>query len=193
MSEEAGEITVLLHRWQDGDKDAEAQLFQRMMPDLRRIARNCFRGERPGHTFQPTALVNEAFLRLAAANNIDYSSRKHFLIMSSIFMRRLLIEHARARPCVQLSPLEGLPERFLSRYTPVETVVMLDILLDELGEESRELRSVVELKCFLGFTDEETADVLNLTMRSMQRDWHDARRWLFERLTREHGSAAAQG
>jgi len=193
MSEEPGEITVLLHRWQDGDKEAEAQLFQRMMPDLRRIAQNCFRGERPGHTFQPTALVNEAFLRLAAANNIHYNHRIHFLRMSAIFMRRLLIEHARARPCVQFSPLEGLPERFLSRYTPVETVIMLDRLLDELGEESQELRSVVELKCFLGFTDDETADVLSLTVRSMQRDWHDARRWLFERLTREHGDPAAKG
>jgi RNA polymerase sigma factor (TIGR02999 family) len=193
MSDKPGEITLLLHQWRNGDKEAEAQLFERLMPDLRRIAGYCFRGERAGHTFQPTALVNEAFLRLAAATNIDYHDRKHFLIMSATFMRRLLIEHARARPTVQFSPLDGLPDRFLGRYTPLETVMMLDILLDELGTKSPELRSVVELKYFLGFTDDETAEVLGISVRSMQRDWHEARRWLFERLTTERRNQPANG
>jgi RNA polymerase sigma factor (TIGR02999 family) len=183
MTDNPGEITVLLQGWRNGDKEAEAQLFERIMPDLRRIAGYIFRSERPGHTLQPTALVNEAFLRLAAAKDIDYQHRGHFLAMSAMFMRRLLIDHARARPSVQFTPVDGINERLLGRFTPLETWIMLDILLAELAMVSHEQREIVELKYFLGCTDEETAAALCIRVRSMQRGWHDARRWLFERLS----------
>src|ERR1039458_1945626 len=81
-----------------GDCDAESKLFELLMPDLRKIARNCFRGERAGHTLQPTALVNEAFLRLAKAKNVEWQDRGHFLALAARMMRRLLIDHARSQP-----------------------------------------------------------------------------------------------
>jgi len=185
MGEEPGAITILLHRWQEGDKEAESELFRLLMPELRRIAGRCFRGERPGQTIQPTALVNEAFLRLAAARNIDWQNRGQFLAISARIMRRLLIDRARARPTVRFTPMDGVPERVLGRNTPVELVITLDLLLEELEAESHQRRMIVELKFFLGLTDAEAAEVLNISLRTLQREWHVARRWLFERLTEE--------
>jgi RNA polymerase sigma-70 factor (ECF subfamily) len=183
MAEASGAITVLLRQWQDGDKEAESQLFQLLMPDLRKIAGRCFRGERPGHTFQPTALVNEAFLRLVATKHIDWQNRGHFLAIAARVMRRLLIDHARSRPSVQFAPIDGIPLSAANNGTPVEWVVALDLLLEEMEAESHERRVIVELKFVLGLTDSETAKVLNMSERNMQRQWHIARRWLYERLS----------
>ena len=185
MAAVPGAITVLLHRWQDGDKEAESQLFQLLMPELRKIAGYCFRGERPGHTFQPTVLVNEAFLRLAAAKHIDWQNRGQFLAIAARIMRRLLIDHARSRPSVKFSPIDGIPQPMVNHCTPVEWVVALDLLLEEMDAESHERRMIVELKFGLGLTDAETAQVLGISERSMQRQWHIARRWLFERLSND--------
>jgi RNA polymerase sigma factor (TIGR02999 family) len=180
---EPGGITELLHRWEGGDRDAESRLFELLMPDLHAIAARCFRGERSGHTLQPTALVNEAFFRLARAKNIEWQDRGHFFAIASTIMRRLLIDHARGRPDAVIVPLEGLPEHLLSSSTPLEQAVAIDALLDELGKESPQQRRVVELKFSLGFTDEEAAEALNLKLRSLQREWFRARKWLFERLS----------
>jgi RNA polymerase sigma-70 factor, ECF subfamily len=155
------------------------------MPDLRRIAGRCFRGERPGHTLQPTALVHEAFLRLAAAKNIDWQDRGHFFALSARVMRHYLIDHARARPSVKFLPLEGLPPRVLKGHSSLELAIAVNVLLDELESESHQQCAVVELKFFLGLTDEEAADSLNLTLHTLQREWYRARRWLFERLSTE--------
>ena len=192
MNPQPGDITILLRRWRDGDKDAEGELFQALMPELRKIARRCFRGERPGHTIQPTALVNEAFLRLSAARGIDWHSRKDFLAMAATMMRRYLIDHARGRPTVHFAPLEGMPEKILGRYTPLEQRILIDALLNELDSESHEKRMIIELKFSLGLTDAEVAEVLNLSLRDMQRQWHMARRWLFERLENSDGSHFAK-
>ena len=183
MEDSPGEITILLEQWRGGDRAAESKLFELLIPDLRKIARNCFRGERPGHTLQPTALVNEAFLRLAKAKNIDWQDRGHFLALSARVMRRYLIDHARSQPSVLFLPMDGLPERILGSHTPLELSIAIDTLLDELEQESHQRRAVVELKFFLGLTDEEAAEALNLPLRTVQREWHRARRWLFERLT----------
>jgi RNA polymerase sigma factor (TIGR02999 family) len=192
MTETPEEITILLRRWREGDRDAESELFEALMPELRKIARRCFRGERPGHTIQPTALVNEAFLRLAAVKHIEWQHRKDFLAMAATMMRRYLIDHARGRPSVQLSPIEGMPERFLGRYSPIEQRIAIHTLLDELDAESHEKRMIVELKFSLGFTEEEIAEVMNLSLRDTQRQWHLARRWLFERLESSDGSHFAK-
>src|SRR5206468_12997843 len=170
-----------LQQWRTGDPGAESELFELLMPDLRKIAVRCFRRERPDHTLQPTALINEAFLRLAAAKNIDWHDRGHFFALAARIMRRYLIDHARARPDVHFMALEGLPEYVLSNHTKLELVVAVDELLDELGKECAQRRAVVELKVFLGLTDNEAADALNLTLHTFQREWYRARRWLFER------------
>jgi RNA polymerase sigma-70 factor, ECF subfamily len=190
MTEDPGEITLLLKQWRGGDLQSESRLFELLMPDLRQIAGRCFRHERPGHTLQPTALVNEAFLGLAAAKNIDWRDRGHFMAMAARVMRRCLIDHARARPGVEFLPVDGLPEGGLGKYTHLELAVAVDALLDDLGTESQQRRAVVELKFFLGLTDEEAADALNLTLHTLQREWHRARKWLFERLSEEPWKAA---
>lgn len=182
MAKEPGGITELLHRWQTGDRDAESRLFEALMPELRAIAARCFRGERSGHTLQPTALVNEAFFRLARAKNIEWQDRGHFFAIAAVIMRRLLIDHARSRPDAVMLPIEALPEHLLANSTPLEQAIAVDALLEQLGKESPQQRKIVELKFSLGLTDEEAAEALNLKLRSLQREWFRARKWLFERL-----------
>lgn len=190
MPTDPGEITQLLQQWRTGDRQAESRLFQLLLPDLQKIAGRCFRGERPGHTLQPTALVNEAFLRLANAKKIDWQDRGHFLSLAARVMRHYLIDHARSQPSVRFLPIEGLPEHILGRHSPLELVIGIDSLLDELETESHQRRAVVELKFFLGMTDDEAADALGLTLHTLQREWYRARRWLFERLSAETWNAA---
>ena len=103
-------------------------------------------------------------------------------------MRRYLIDHARGQPSVQFLPMDGFPERVLGRHTPLELAMTIDTLLDELGKESPQRRSVVELKFFLGMTDEEAADALNLKLHTLQREWHRARLWCYQRLARVNGN-----
>src|SRR5438270_13032090 len=106
MAPDPVEITQLLRQWGSGDPQADDRLFELLLPDLRKIAGRCFRGERPGHTLQPTALLNECFLRLAKIKNIEWQDRGHFLAVSARIMRRYLLDHARARPSISFLPLE---------------------------------------------------------------------------------------
>ena len=183
MAPDLVEITQLLRQWGTGDRQADDRLFELLLPDLRKIAGRCFRGERPGHTLQPTALLNEAFLRLAKIKNIEWQDRGHFLAVSARIMRRYLLDHARARPSICFLPLEGLPERVLGSHSSLELAITVDALLDELEAESHQKRAVVELKFFLGLTDAEAAESLNLSLHTLQREWYRSRRWLFERLS----------
>jgi RNA polymerase sigma factor (TIGR02999 family) len=185
-----GQITELLQQWRTGDRRAEHKLFELLLPDLRRIAGRCFRSERAGHTLQPTALVNEAFIRLAQARGIEWQDRGHFLALAARVMRHYLIDHARSQPSVRFLPMEGLPEHLLGRHTPLEWAIGMDALLDKLGLESQQRRVVVELKFFLGMTDEEAAEALSLSLHTLQREWYRARRWLFERMSVEAWRAA---
>ena len=190
VGEEPGRITVLLRQWHDGDRRAQDELFQSLMPELRKIARACFRGERPGHLLQPTALVNEAFLRLARAKNVDWHDRGHFLALATRIMRRYLIDQARSQHSVLFLPIDGIPERILSHSTPLEFSITLDTLLDQMEVESPQRRAIVELKYFLGLTDDEAADALGVPLRTVQRDWFRAKRWLIDRLNRQESWAA---
>jgi RNA polymerase sigma factor (TIGR02999 family) len=183
MEPEGGEVTQLLRKWRSGDPQSEGQLFDLLLPDLHKIAERCFRGERAGNTLQPTALVNEAFLRLAKSKNIDWQDRGHFLAISARVMRRFLIERARVRPDVIFLAMDGVPEGVLGSHNPSELVFAVDQLLNKLEEVSPLRRSVVELNFFLGLTDQEAAEALDLTLHTFQREWSRARRWLFERLT----------
>jgi RNA polymerase sigma-70 factor (ECF subfamily) len=190
VADNPGEITQLLGKWRSGDQVAESRLFELLLPDLRRMARGYFRWERAGHTLQPTALVNEAFLRLVSAKDIDWQGRDHFFAVAARMMRRYLIDHAKNKPGVVFLEMEGIPEPVASRYKRVELTLAVDALLDELGKESAQRRSVVELKFFLDLSDEDAAQALNLTLHTYQREWYRARRWLFERLNAKPGNAA---
>jgi RNA polymerase sigma factor (TIGR02999 family) len=190
MNGNAGDITILLRQWATGDREAESMLFRLLMPELRKIAGHCFWGERPDHSLQPTALVNEAFLRLAKVKKIEWADRRHFLALAARIMRRCLIDSARGEPNVKFLPMEGLPKAALGSRTPLELAVAVNALLDQLETESPQRCKVVELKFFLGLTDSEAAEILDLKLHTLQREWHRARVWLFERLSPESCKAA---
>jgi RNA polymerase sigma factor (TIGR02999 family) len=182
MDGNAGDITILLRQWATGDREAESMLFRLLMPELRKIAGHCFRGECPDHTLQPTVLVDEAFLKLTRMKKIEWADRRHFLALAARIMRHSLIDHARTRPSVKFQPIEGLPEAVLGGYTPLQQVIAVNALLDQLEAESPQRCQVVELKFFLGLTDSEAAETLGLKLHTLQREWHRARVWLFEQL-----------
>ena len=181
MTPNPGDITQLLRLWRSGDEAAESALFELLAPDLRRMARGYFHRERDGHTLQPTALVNEAYLRLSANKGLDWQDRTHFFAVCARIMRRYLVDYARSKP-VSSVPLERAPEKAIGGQFQPEMALAVDAVLDELGKESPRRRTVVELKFFLGLTDQEAAEALNLTLHTFQREWSRARRWLFERL-----------
>ncbi|MBS1824411.1 MAG: RNA polymerase subunit sigma-70 [Acidobacteria bacterium] len=185
METGAGEVTVLLEKVRSGDKAAESRLYEIAMPHLRKLAQSLLNRERPDHTLQGTELVNEVYLRMAGAK-LSLRDRSHFFAVMARAMRRELIDYARSRPKVDILPLEGLPEGVVSSNDRRELALTIDELLDEMRETMPVECSIVELKFFFGMTDEETAEVLSLPLRSMQGKWHDARVWLFERAEAQH-------
>ena len=185
----ATNITVLLQQWRSGDRSAEERLFEIVLPELKRIAQNYMSRERRDHTLQATELISQIYGRLTNAKTTDWQDRRHFFSLAARAMRRYLIEHARARPngtSVALDEFAFL----LHADCDIETAVMVDSLLDNMAQENPLWCSVVELKFFLGLTDQETAETLDLPLRTVQRSWHDARSWLFERIGKD-GSGAA--
>jgi RNA polymerase sigma-70 factor (ECF subfamily) len=182
MEDNPAEITRLLKLWLNGDQQAQERVYELLMPELRKIARRCFRGERPGHILQPTALVNEAFIRLANASHLEVQNRGHMLALYARLMRRCLIDRARPLQGLLFLPFDGLPERVLREHTPRELEIALQSLLAELELESRQRRAVVDLK-YLGYTDDEAAEILHLDLRTLQREWQRARIWLYQRLS----------
>jgi len=182
MAQPMGDITILLQQWRDGSRDAENQLFELVFPNLRSLAHYLMKGERQDHTLQATELVNQIYVRLVAAKNRDWRNRRHFFAIAARAMRRYLIDHARARPDAEFVVLEGL-EEFLPASSPkVDVAVTVDGLLDQLGKENPDWCMVVEMKYFLGLTDEEASEAMGIRLRTMQRMWSDARQWLFTRM-----------
>ena len=182
MPDEIGDITHLLRQWREGSSDAENHLFERVYPDLRRLARHRLRGERKGHSLQTTELVDQIYIRLVAAKDRDWQNRQHFYAIAGRAMRHHLIDLARARPDVDLIGLDDLGPVHRQASGRVDLAVTLGILLEDLEKTNPDWCSVVELKFFLGLTDEEAADVLGIKLRTLQRMWRDARRWLYERM-----------
>jgi RNA polymerase sigma factor (TIGR02999 family) len=187
MPENRGDITLLLHRWREGSPDAENQLFELVLPDLRRLAHFLMKGERKGHTLQATELVDQIYLRLVTAKNQDWRNRRHFFAIAARAMRRYLIDYARGRPDAEFVAFEGVGDILPGSSAKLDIVITVDSLLHQLAETNPEWSELVELKYFLGLNDEEVAEVLGLKLRTMQRMWRDARQWLFEH--RETGGA----
>jgi len=187
MEEKPGEITLLLHKWRSGSPTAENELFALVFPDLRRLAHYLMKGERQGHTMQATELVDQIYVRLVAAKDRDWQNRQHFFAIAGRAMRRYLIDHARGRPGAEFVALEGIEKLFPAESAKVDLAVTVDRLLNELAEAHPDWCTLVELKYFLGFTDEEAAETLGLKVRTLQRMWRDARQWLYERV--ESGDA----
>lgn len=177
-----GEITELLQRWRSGDLAAEDRLFELVQPDLRRLAQHYMRRERPGHTLQPTDLLNETYLKLTGAKEVDWRDRRHFFALAARAMRRYLIDYARARRGQVKLPLDDISPLVTADASNLELAIAIDRLLDELGKKNPDQCAMVELKYFLGLTDDEAAEALHLPVRTAQRRWLEARKWLFERL-----------
>jgi RNA polymerase sigma factor (TIGR02999 family) len=191
MAPEKGDITRLLHRWSAGSREAENQLFELVFPSLRRLAHSLMKGERQGHSLQPTELVDQIYFRLVAAKNRDWESRRHFFAIAARAMRRHLIDHARGRPNAQFVSLEGMQDFLPADSAKIELAVAVDSWLDELAQVKPEWCTLVEVKYFLGLTDDEAAEALGVKVRTLQRMWKDARQWLFERVETGHARGAS--
>ena len=182
-------ITLLLRRWREGDRVAFDQLIPVVQGELRRLARVHMRGERQGCTLQPTALVNEVYIRLADLQAMNWQDRAHFFAMASRLMRRVLVEAARARDAckrgrglVRVSLDEAqVPD---SRRDELADVQALDEALARLETADRRKARVVELRFFGGLTVEETAAVLDVSAETIARDWRFAKLWLRREITK---------
>lgn len=179
-------VTELLLAWGNGDRSALDDLVPLVHQELRRLARLQMRGERDNHTLQTTALVNEAFVRLVDLRRIRWQDRAHFLALSARLMRRILVDHARSRNYqkrgggVDTVTLDDLvvaaPERGAD-------LVALDDALELLGRIDPRKSQVVELRFFGGLTAEETAEALNVSPETVQRDWRLAKVWLLREIS----------
>jgi RNA polymerase sigma factor (TIGR02999 family) len=191
MDASGGEVTQLLHAWAAGDRSVEERLFSLVLPDLHRLARQMMGRERPDHSLQPTALMNEVYFRLVGARERDWENRRHFFAIAARAMRHLLINHARARQRGAKVSIDGMEDMLRGRDAQLELGVEIGTLLDEMEQLHPDWCPVVELKFYAGFTDTETAEALGLTVRTTQRMFGDARRWLFERLEVQRCAAKA--
>ncbi len=176
-----GQITELLLCWSQGDDRALDRLTPLVYQDLRRLASYFLRGERPGHTLQPTALVHEAYLKLAKPKKILWKNRTHFYAVAARVMRQILVDHARRYRRdkrgggISLLPLdEGLvfaPERFAE-------LLALDHSLERLAAIEPRKARVVELRSFGGLDNQQIAEILNISANTVMRDWNFAKAWL---------------
>lgn len=180
------DISSLLARLKKGDTDVESELVRRIYPDLHKMAERCLRGERPGHSMQPTVLVNEVYLRLIGKRDVDWQSRTHFFALAGRVMRRILVDHARARNAVKRGggalnvELDGSP---LLTNEQSSLVLAVHECLDRLARMDPRQADIVEMKFFGGLTEEEIAAVIGLSARTVKREWAMARAWLHAELT----------
>jgi RNA polymerase sigma factor (TIGR02999 family) len=180
----AEDVAKLLDQLREGDREALDRLFPLVYQELRHAADRVLRREAAGHTLQPTALVHEAYLKLASGP-VSSENRAHFLGIAARAMRQVLVDHARRRRAakrgggdlaVSLSQAAGAAD------VHSDDLVSLDEALERLGERNERLKRVVELRFFAGLTEVETAEVLGVTPRTIQRDWNKARAWLHKEL-----------
>ena len=177
-----GGITQLLQQWRQGSREAEGELFGLVAPDLRRLAHYFMRRERQGHTLQATELVDEIYFRLVQAKDRDWRNRAHFFAIAGRAMRRYLIDYARGHRNGGFVPLDEMGPFSPAESAKLETAITVDRLLDQLAQIRPDWCQVVEVKYFLGLTDDEAAEALGMKPRTLQRNWSDARQWLFERM-----------
>jgi RNA polymerase sigma-70 factor (ECF subfamily) len=180
------EVTQILHDWSGGDANAPARLMPFVYDELRRLARTFLARERGAHTLQPTALVHEAYLRLVDQRSVKWQNRAHFYGLAASMMRRVLIDHARAHATGK----RGGAALHLSLddvQVPLEQraagLLALDEALERLAQIDERKCKIVEMRFFGGLSDEEIAEVLEISTRTVLRDWKTARLWLYRELS----------
>ncbi len=181
----AKEFTTLLHEFREGKEGAGSRLMSLVYQELRRLAAHYMRQERLDHTLQATALVHEVYIQLCGSDPIDFRNRAHFFAVAAQQMRRILVDHARARHAgrrggrqIKLS-LDDVQE--LGRAHDVD-MIALDEALSRLKELDLRASQVVELRFFAGMTEEEIAQVVGIATATVKRDWNFAKAWLFSQL-----------
>jgi len=185
MDKGAPEITALLDRWRSGDQAAFDALFPRVYTVLRRMAGGLLAGERPGHTLSATALVHEAYFRLAAQDRASVQDRAHLLSIAAMAMRRILISHARQKAAQKrgASPIAvTLRDDQLATGDRADDVIAMDDLVTRLGELDPRQGQVVIYRYYGGLTDDEIAVVLGVSVPTVRRAWRVARAWLAREL-----------
>jgi RNA polymerase sigma factor (TIGR02999 family) len=181
----SSEITALLGDWSRGNQSALNQLLPLVYAELRRMAARHLRGERAGHTLQPTALVHEVYLRLVDQRSVDWRDRAHFFGVSAQVMRRILVDHARRHNAIKRG--DGLPRVSIDEAKEVTgpdgiPVLALDQALNRLTGIDEALARIVELRAFGGLTIEEAACVLKVSASTAKREWRTAKAWLTREL-----------
>jgi RNA polymerase sigma factor (TIGR02999 family) len=184
MCADDGDVTLLLQAMKNGDESAAAKLLPLVYNELHRLAKSYMQRERPDHTLQPTALINEAYLRLAR-ENVDWQSRHHFIGFAANVMRHLLVDHARAHNAGMraggLQRVEFEEGFTLSSERSNEVIALHDALTNLEAVDPRQAK-VVELRYFGGFSVEEIGEILEISPRSVKRHWALARIWLLKQM-----------
>jgi RNA polymerase sigma factor (TIGR02999 family) len=184
------EVTQLLQEWSGGDQSAAERLMPLVYDELRRLARDYLRRERPDHTLQPTALVNEAYLKLVDQSRVDWQNRRHFYGIAAQMMRRVLVDHAREHAAEKRGGARrkvSLDDADVPTGERAAELIALDEALRKLSEVFPRKAKVVELRFFGGFSVAETAEILNVSDKTVMREWESAKLWLYREL--EAGAA----
>ncbi len=179
-----GEVSGLLRAWGDGDRGALDKLAPIVYDELHRLARHYMRGERPGHSLQTSALVNEAYMRLVDYKGMQWQNRAHFFAVSAQLMRRILVDHARRHNLKRGGGVQhiSLEEIAIVGGERSADLVALDEAMDALALLDPRKVQVVEMRFFGGLSVEETAEVLKVSSVTVMRDWSTARAWLYREL-----------
>jgi RNA polymerase sigma factor (TIGR02999 family) len=187
------QITQLLLAWGKGDQAALEELMPLVYDELRKVAARSLRRQRPGHTLQTTALVNEAYLRLIDSSRVQWQNRAHFFAVSATLMRRILVDFARERQNLKrggAAERVSLDEALAVAPERGADLLALDEALNRLAALNPRQAQVVELRYFGGLNEEETAEALKVSLRTVQRDWNLARLWLYRELSQGDGDSA---
>ena len=179
-----GEVTEFLRAWSDGDRAALDRLTPIVYDELHRLARRYMKGERPGHSLQTTALVNEAYMRLVDYKGMQWQNRAHFFAVSAQLMRRILVDHARRHNLKRGGDVlhVSLDETPMVGGERLADLVALDDAMNLLGKLDPRKVQVVEMRFFGGLSVEETAEVLKVSAVTVMRDWSTAKAWLYREL-----------
>lgn len=186
--EPSSAVTELLVRWREGDREALESLMPLVYDELRRLANHYLQRERSDHTLQSTALVHEAYMRLAGENAPQWQNRAHFFGIAARVMRQILVEYARAHTAAKRGGVGACKITLddsleLAQRTNID-VVALDGALDRLSELDPQQSRIVELRFFTGLTIEDTSEVMGLSPATVKRDWTSARAWLHREIAR---------
>lgn len=187
-----GEVTQLLTRWDAKDPADQTKLFNLLYPELKRIAEHRMKNERPDHTLEATALVNEFVILLCTATQQPWQNRLHFLAIASRAMRRILVDYARRHNSEKRGgkrwkvELEAVN---VAEFREFHDILEIHDLLEKLAAEDQRMADVVELRYFGGLSNGEAAEMLGVAERTVKRDWQVARAWLYSQMHKGKGDA----